>query len=320
MKIAVYFCNCGTNIAERISADSVARQIGSLPGVCAVQCNDFLCSEEGQQFLAEDLQAQKPDRVVIAACSPRDYESTFQNVLRDSGVNPYLMQMANIREHVAWMTPDPGQATDKAVRQIRAAVARVRLHQPLEMKRLDASPDAVVIGAGPAGLKAALTLAQAGRKVTLVERSPMLGGMPIRYEELFPKLECGPCLLEPIQDAVLHGLHADNIEILTLAEVVETAGYYGNFTVKIRQAPRYVDLGKCIGCGMCIPPCPVLAKNDFNCGLNEKKAIDTPSPVCCRTRPTLTMQFACALTAMTASFAGKPVRWKEQLFSTTASV
>lgn len=273
MKIGVYFCNCGGNISDKIDPAAVTAGLGE---VAFVKTCDYLCSEEGQNFLREDLKAEKPDRLVVAACSPRDYESTFMRVAGEAGVNPYFLQMVNIREQVAWVTPDPGQAARKACTLIRAAVARVALHQPLEARSLEVCRDVLVVGAGPAGLKAALSLAEAGRKVTLVEKTAVLGGQPVRYEELFPGMECGPCMLEPVLAEVLHGKHAANIEVLTLAEVVEAAGYYGNFDIRIRQAPRYVDLAQCIGCAECIAPCPVSAPNEYNCNLNERKAIYFP--------------------------------------------
>jgi heterodisulfide reductase subunit A len=276
MKAAIYFCNCGGTITERIDPERVIRELGEAPAVAYVRNVDYLCSEEGKAFLEKDLLENRPDRVVVAACSPREYESTFMRCLDQAGMNPYYLQMVNIREQVAWVTPDPGQATQKALTMIRGAVARVRLHEPLEKKELEVCPDAVVIGAGPAGLKAALTMAEAGRNVTLVEKSPMLGGMPIRFEDLFPNLECGPCLIEPVLAEALHGAHAANIEILTLAEVVDVAGYYGNFTVRVRQAPRYVDLDRCIGCGLCVPPCPVTTPNEYNYGLSQRQAMSFP--------------------------------------------
>jgi len=276
MRVGVYFCSCGTNVSDRVSFETVNEELGKNPSVAFVKNCEFLCSEEGKDFLREDVKREKPDRVVIAACSPREHEKTFMQVVSEAGVNPYFMQMVNIREHVAWVTPDPEQATNKACAQIRAAVARVPLHEPLERKELQACPDALVIGAGPAGLKCALMLAEGGRKVTLVEKSPVLGGLPVRFGELAPAMECAPCILEPILAEALHGDHSRHIEVVTQGEVTEVVGYYGNFTAKVRQTPRYVNTELCIGCAECILPCPASVKDEFSYGLDERKAISFP--------------------------------------------
>ena len=274
MKTAVYFCNCGTNISDKINPEQVQDAVKKKNGDVIFKTFGFLCSEEGKEFLRKDIIDNAVDAVVIPACSPRDHEKTFMNVLSAAGINPYMMQMVNIREQIAWVTEDPEKAAAKAVSYINAAISRVSLQEPLEKKEIDISPDAVVVGAGPAGLKAALSLAEAGRKVTVVEKSPTIGGLPVRYEEIFPNMECGPCMLEPIMGEVLHGDVSGNIEFLTLSEIEDVVGSYGNFTVKIRRSPRYVDTEKCIGCAECIAPCPVSFKNPFNCGMNDRKAID----------------------------------------------
>lgn len=276
MRTGVYVCACGGGVSERVDYGSVAAELGKIPQVAYIRPAEFLCSEEGKQFLQHDLIENRPERVVIAACSPREVESAFMQCLQAAGMNPYLLQIANIREQVAWVTPDPAQATPKACAAIRAAVARVSLHEPLETKELDVCRDVLVVGAGPAGLKAALCLAEAGRKVVLVEKTPVLGGLPVRYEELFPNMECGPCLLEPVMGEVLHGEYAHQIEVLTLSELVDVKGYYGNFTVTVKQSPRFVDIAKCVGCGACIPPCPAVTRNEFNYHLDERKAISLP--------------------------------------------
>jgi len=273
MKTGVYFCNCGTNISDRIDSEKVRERLESSGLMSYFTTCPFLCSEEGKQFLEQDLLAQQPDRIVIAACSPREHESTFMRVMGQAGMNPFLMQMVNIREQIAWVTTDPDKALRKTALAIKAALKRVQLHEILEKQELEASPAVLVIGAGPAGLRAALSLAEAGRKVTLVEKSPVIGGLPVMFEDLFPNMECGPCMLEPLMGEILHGEQSPNIEILTMAQVDGVAGYFGNFVVKVRQRPRYVDSHQCIGCGECFEPCPVSGPNSYNCGLDEKKAI-----------------------------------------------
>lgn len=276
MRIGVYFCRCGTNISERIDPDLLREKILPLHGDQVFQPVDFLCSEEGKEFMGSDIKVNMIDRVVIAACSPREHEQTFMRILSDADINPYLMQMVNIREQVAWVTQDKAEATEKAARLVASAIKRVLLHEPLQKREVDVCPDVLILGAGPAGLKAALGIAGAGRKVTLVEKAPVIGGLPVRYEELFPSMECGPCMLEPLLAEVLHGEHSGNIEVLTLSELAEVVGAYGNFTARIRQKPRYVDMDKCIGCSECVDACPVSAGNEFNFGMSEKKAIFFP--------------------------------------------
>ncbi len=275
MKVGLYICTCGTNISEKVDADRVMSEIlVEFPEAYAAKV-EFICSGEGKSSFKEHVLENRPDRVVVAACSPREYESTFMQLVAECGINPYFLQFVNIREQVAWVTPNPEHATRKATTAIRGAMTRVCLHQALEKKEVEACPDVLVIGAGPAGMQSALCLAEAGRKVVLVEKTPVLGGMPVLFEELFPNMDCGPCLLEPVQAEILHGDSAHNIELLLLSEVLDVTGYYGNFTVKIRQTPRRID-SSCIACGLCIEPCLATARNEFNCGLDERKAISMP--------------------------------------------
>lgn len=274
--IGVYFCNCGTIVTDKIDPEKVKEKIAGRDGVAYFKACSFMCSAAGKEEFEADIKAERPERVVIAACSPRDHEKTFMNILERSGINPYLMQMVNIREQVAWVTEDPVLATRKAMIYINGAISRVKLHDPLEKKKIDVSTDVLIIGAGPAGLKAALTLAEAGRRVTLVEKSPALGGTPVRYDEVAPLMECAPCMLTPLMEEATTGNNARNIELLTQAVVEDLVGFYGNFTVTIRQQPRFVAIDKCIGCMACVEPCPVSTKNQFNFGLNDRKAIDFP--------------------------------------------
>jgi heterodisulfide reductase subunit A len=272
-KIGVYICSCGTNISENIDIDELIRFSSSLENVTYVKKNQLLCSEQGKNFISEDVQSEKPDRVVIVACTPKEHEKTFRSVLQRAGFNPYLFQMVNIREQVAWVTPDKGEATEKAKSYIRAAVRRVSLHEALEKKEIDCNPDVLVIGAGPAGMEAALMLAQAGRNVTLVEKSPFVGGRVARYEDVFPKMECASCMLEPKMDEVLHH---ENIEFLRCSEVQDIVGFLGNFTARILSKATYVDKEKCIGCGACYEKCPVSAKNEYDYEMSDRKAIFVP--------------------------------------------
>jgi heterodisulfide reductase subunit A len=272
-RIGVYVCSCGTNISETVDVGRLVGEAGSMEDVVAAKTHSLLCSEEGKQFLEEEIRANELDRVVVAACSPRQHEPTFQKVCAAAGLNPFLMQMTNIRELCSWVTEDPAGATGKASHLLRAAVSRVKFHSPLSAPDVECSPDALVIGAGVAGMEAALLLAQKGRKVTLVEKSPCIGGMLTRYEDVFPGMECATCMLEPKMDEILH---RDNIELLTCSEVEEVFGFFGNFKIKIRRRARFIDVNGCFGCNACLDVCPVKVDNEYNEGLDKRGAIYVP--------------------------------------------
>jgi heterodisulfide reductase subunit A len=274
--VGVYFCHCGGIVTEKIDPELVKAEVVRWPEVAYFSTINLMCSEDGLAELTADIAARAPERVVIAACSPREHERTFKRALATTTVNPFLMQMVNIREQVAWVTEDPAQAADKAVAGIRAAVRRVVRNLPLHNIAIETHEETLVIGAGPAGMRAALTLAEAGRKVVLVEKQPMIGGLPVRYEAVAPNMECGPCMLEPMMDQVLHGDGAHLIELLTMAEVTAVKGFLGNFEVTITQRPRFVSETSCIGCSMCAEACPVRVPNALNYGLDTKPAIAMP--------------------------------------------
>jgi heterodisulfide reductase subunit A len=272
-RIGVYLCECGPNIKDAMHIDEVVKFAQGLENVVLVKPFRLLCSEEGKDLVGKGIKEHNLTRVVIAACSPKEHEITFMQVLGSAGLNPFLLQIANIREQCAWVVKDKFLATDKAKAMISAAVERVINHEPLEIKEIECQPDVLVVGAGMGGISAALTLAQRNRKVYLVEKLPCLGGKVALYEDVFPSLECASCVLDPVLDDVLHNAQ---IEVLTLSEVQEVLGFYGNFVVKVNRKARFVDSGTCIGCGACFDVCPVKVKNEYNEGLDERRAIYVP--------------------------------------------
>jgi heterodisulfide reductase subunit A len=272
-RVGVFLCECGPNIREAIDLDSLGAFAQGLEDVVMVKRFGLLCSGAGKEHIRREILEHRLDRVVIAACSPKEHEETFRGILEGTGVNPYFLQMANIREQCAWVVKDREAATEKAKRILNAAVRRVVRHDPLAVEEIECQTDVLVIGAGISGISAALTAAQKGRKVYLVEKLPCIGGKVVRYGDLFPTLECASCLLDPKLDEILHH---ENIEVLTLAQVQEVLGSYGNFSVKIRKNARFIDEESCIGCGACSEVCPVSVKNEFSFGSNERKAVYIP--------------------------------------------
>lgn len=254
-KIGVYICHCGTNIAAKVDIAEVVEFARTLPLVAVAREYKFMCSDPGQELIQEDLREGRINRVVVASCSPLMHEITFRQATADAGQNPFFFQMANIREHVSWVTLDGRLATEKAKALIAAAARRVALHEPLEKKQVPVNPDVLIVGAGIAGIQAALTMAESGKKVHLIERSPSIGGHMANFDKTFPTLDCSACILTP--KMVSTSKHK-NIHLMTYAEVVDVSGYVGNFKVKIRKKARYVDLDKCNGCGECWTNCPAL--------------------------------------------------------------
>jgi heterodisulfide reductase subunit A len=190
VRIGVYVCQCGSNIASVVRVDDLVERVADLPGVVVARKHGYMCSGTGQETIQEDIRSHNLDRVVVASCTPRMHEATFQNTVEKAGLNRYLFEMANIREHVSWVVSDSKQATEKALRLIRAAVARVALHSPLEARREPLTEAALVVGGGIAGIQSALAIAEMGYQVYLVEREPSIGGKMAQLNKTFPTLDC----------------------------------------------------------------------------------------------------------------------------------
>ncbi len=278
VRIGVYVCHCGTNIAGTIDVRSVAEYAAGLPGVALARDYKYMCSDPGQELIGQDIRENNLDRVIVAACSPCLHEKTFRRATEQGGLNPYYFQMVNVREHDSWVHVNKKAATDKAKDLIRAAVRRVRLHRPLERRQVPVKPEVLVVGGGIAGIHAALTLANAGKHVYLVEREPTIGGHMAQFDKTFPTLDCAACILTPKMTAVK--THP-NITLWTLSEVTRVEGYVGNYTVTVKRKPRYVLEDVCVGCLECIEACvykQAKVPDEFNLGLGKRKPIYIPFP------------------------------------------
>jgi heterodisulfide reductase subunit A len=273
VKIGAYICHCGLNIADTVDVEEVTKYAETLPAVVVARNYKFMCSDPGQNMIKEDIKELGLNRVVVASCSPLMHEPTFRRAIQEAGVNPYLFEMANIREHCSWITEDPKEATEKAKALVSAAIRRIYYHQPLEIKEVPVNPDTLIIGGGIAGIQAALEIADSEHKVYLVERDPSIGGHMIQFDKTFPTLDCSACILTPKMTSV--GMHP-YIELMTYSEVEEISGFVGSFEAKIRKKARYVDEDKCNGCGVCVTKCPWKADSEFDLGLSQRKAIYTP--------------------------------------------
>jgi len=276
-RIGVYVCHCGSNIAGVVNVFEVAKWAQENladQGVVVSKEYKFMCSSLGQKLIEEDIQKEKLDRVVVAACSPHLHEKTFRGAASRAGLNPYLCEMASVREQVSWVTEDHELATEKAKAMVSGAVARVREHEELNRIRVPINASTLIVGGGIAGIQAALEIANSGFHVYLVEREPSIGGHMAQFDKTFPTLDCAACILTPRMSEV--GMHP-NIELLTWSEVEHVDGYLGNYTVTVRKKARYVDTSLCTGCGVCWQKCPKKVIDDkFEVGLGYRKAIYTP--------------------------------------------
>jgi heterodisulfide reductase subunit A len=271
-KIGVYICHCGTNIAATVDCDELARFSSTLPGVKVSRDYRYLCSDPGQDLIKKDIRDLSIERVVVAACSPSMHEMTFRNAISSEGLNPYFLNIANIREQCSWVHKDKKEATEKAKQLLRAAVARVLCQEALTARKVEIKPPVLVVGAGIAGIQAALTIANEGIKVYLIEKAPYIGGHMAQLDKTFPTLDCASCIFTP---KTVEAARNKNIELLVCSEVEEVKGYVGNFTVTIKKHPTYIDYSRCTGCGDCTEAC-VLKKgvpSEFEEGMARRRAI-----------------------------------------------
>lgn len=275
-KVGVYICHCGTNIAGTVDVEEVTRWAAAQPHVEVAREYKFMCSSLGQNLVEEDIKEKGLTRVVVAACSPHMHEKTFRGACQRAGLNPYLFEMANIRELNSWATNNREAATHKAKAMVRGAVERVVYHQPLDPLPVEINPNTLIVGGGIAGIMAARELAQAGHHVYLVEKEPSIGGHMARWDKTFPTLDCAACILTPRMVDV--GQHP-NITLLTYSQVEQVEGYIGNFTVTVRKKARYINEELCTGCGICEEKCPKkVVDNVFEAGMADRKAVYRPFP------------------------------------------
>jgi heterodisulfide reductase subunit A len=274
LRIGVFICHCGLNIAGVIDIKELVEFAKTLPDVVFVKDNRYTCADPGQEEIRKAIKEHRLNRVVVAACSPRMHEVTFRRTVSEAGLNPYLFEMANIREFSSWCHPStPKEATEKAKDLIKMAVAKARLLMPLQTIEVPVTNKALVIGGGIAGINAALDLAEMGFKVYLLEKSESIGGHMAQLDKTFPTLDCSICIEGPKMVDV--GRHP-NIEIISYADLISVSGYIGNFKVRIRKNPRYVIEEKCTGCGECKDVCPIEYPNEWDMGLGTRKAISVP--------------------------------------------
>jgi heterodisulfide reductase subunit A len=272
-KIGVYICHCGGNISDTVDVEKVKEEVAKLKGVKIAETYEYVCSDPGQEMITEGIKEHNLNRIIVASCSPRMHLDTFRRTVKSAGLNPYLLDMANIREQCSWAHDDVEAATSKAIDLIRGAVARARYLEPLETESIPVNKDVLVIGGGVAGIMASLELADKGQQVYLVERSPSIGGHMAQLSKTFPTLDCSQCILTPrMVDAGQH----PKIEIISMAEPVAVEGSPGNYRVLVRKLPRFVDASKCIACGECEKVCPVKVPSEFEAGLVPRRAIYVP--------------------------------------------
>jgi heterodisulfide reductase subunit A2 len=275
-RIGVFICHCGENIGGTVDCARVAQTLGELPGVVHAIDYKYMCSDPGQSLIKQAIHEKNLDGVVVGACSPHMHEKTFRKAAAAAGLNPFLCEMANLREHCSWIHEDRERATQKAIGLGRFIVEKVKYNRPLLPIFIPVEHRALVIGGGIAGIQAALDIADGGHEVVLVEKEPSIGGHMSQLSETFPTLDCSQCILTP---RMVEIRQHPRIKLLTYSEVESVEGYIGNFQVKIRKKARSIDDRLCNGCGECQKNCPnSRIPSEFDQGLGKRTAIYVPFP------------------------------------------
>ena len=273
-KIGVFVCWCGSNISATVDVVKVAEVLRAEPGVVISENYQYMCSENGQALIRNAIKEHGLTGVVVCSCSPRMHEATFRKTCESAGINPYMVEIANIREQCSWIHKDIEEATEKAIILGRTAIAKLKLNAPLTAGESAVTKRALVIGGGIAGIQSALDIAEAGFEVDIVEQSPTIGGNMAKLDKTFPTLDCAACILTP---KMVDCAQNEKIDIMTFSEIESVKGFVGNFKVEIRRKARFVNEKTCTGCGVCMQKCPAKkGLNEFNMGLNNRPAIYIP--------------------------------------------
>ncbi len=273
-RIGVFVCHCGTNIAGTVDVKSVAEALKNEPGVVFSTDYQYMCSQAGQDMIKNAVKEHSLTGIVVCSCSPRMHEATFRKTAAAAGINPYMVEIANIREQCSWVHKEMPIGTEKAIILGKAAVAKVNLNAPLTPGESPVTKRALVIGGGIAGIQTALDIADAGFPVDIVETKPTIGGKMAQLDKTFPTLDCAACILTPKMVDVAQN---EKIRIFSYSEVTDVSGFVGNFDVKIKRKARFVKEDVCTGCGACTEKCPQKkVPNEFNLGMDNRRAIYIP--------------------------------------------
>ncbi len=284
-KMGVFICHCGVNIAGTIDVKRVAEEMGKVEDVVHSIDYIYMCSEPGQQLIREAIQKKGLEGVVVACCSPSMHENTFRKAVKSEGMNPYLCEIANIREQCSWVhQKEKEEATQKAKEIILATLEKLRKNEELEAIAMGINRSVLVIGGGIAGITASLDLAEGGYEVILLEREPALGGHMAQLSWTFPDLHPAfPNLIAKAQEVERH----PKIDLYCYSELEDVKGFVGNFDLVIRRNATFIDWKKCNGCGLCIESCPVEYASPFERGLGMRKAIDFLYPYSVPRKPVI---------------------------------